>query len=413
LNEDSDEDSEQDSADDFENEEGEGFMDLSQMLAGDNDDEEEAAEEEEEEDEEFRGFDDIEDDESDDDENMDLDDQVVDLIDSIESKKRRRTGEEEGNNKKRQLKERNEAYKESEFNLNTREEDESTKKLSLADLMGTVDDESSFGTLKSGLEALAGKGKNLTRRALDAPLPKRVQDRLERTAAASAANEEITKWAPTVKMNREAQHLSFPMQDTTVRTQEGKTSSAMASKFKAETPLEQQIAEALAQAGMKDEELEEFEALKLNKLTVEEVEEKRKELRLMRELMFRHEIKNKRLKKIKSKSYRKLQRKEKDKLALQIDNMAEIDHEMDGDEKMDAAISRAEERMSLKHKNTSKWAKRALARGTQDEGTRDAIMEQLRRGEELRRRIDGDQSEDEDSDEQEEDDEVYINNQLS
>ncbi len=271
MNEDSDEDSEQDSADDFENEEGEGFMDLSQMLAGDNDDEEEAAEEEEEEDEEFRGFDDIEDDESDDDENMDLDDQVVDLIDSIESKKRRRTGEEEGNNKKRQLKERNEAYKESEFNLNTREEDESTKKLSLADLMGTVDDESSFGTLKSGLEALAGKGKNLTRRALDAPLPKRVQDRLERTAAASAANEEITKWAPTVKMNREAQHLSFPMQDTTVRTQEGKTSSAMASKCKAETPLEQQIAEALAQAGMKDEELEEFEALKLNKLTVEEV----------------------------------------------------------------------------------------------------------------------------------------------
>lgn len=415
LNEDSEEESEDESADDFENEEGEGFMDLSQMLGGDDDDEDAAEEQsdDDEEEEEFRGFDDIEDDESDDDENMELDDKVVDLIDSIDTKKRRRTDTEEGSTKKRQLKERNEAYKEGEFNLNTREEDESTKKISLADLMGTVDDESTFGTLKSGLETLAGKGKNLTRRALDAPLPKRIQDRLERTAAATAANEEITKWQPTIKMNREAEHLSFPMQDVNVRTQEGKTSAAMASKFKAETPLEQQIAEALAQAGMKDEELEEFEALKLNKLTVEEVEEKRKELRLMRELMFRHEIKNKRLKKIKSKSYRKLQRKEKDKLALQIKDMTEIDHEMDGEDKVDAAMSRAEERMSLKHKNTSKWAKRALARGTQDEGTRDAIMEQLRRGEELRRRIDGDQSEDEDSDEQVEDDEVYVNNQLS
>lgn len=375
-------------------------MDLSQMLAGD-----------QEEEEEFKGFDDIEDDESDEDQDMELDNQVIDLIDSIESKKRRRAGEEEGAIKKRQLKERNESYKESEFNLATREEDDASKKLSLNDLMGTVDDEAAFGTLKSSLEVLAGKGKNLSRRALDAPLPKRVQDRMERTAASTTVNEEISKWQPTIKMNREAEHLSFPMQDTTVTPRENRTSAAMAEKFKAETPLEQQIAQALADAGMKDQELEAFEALKLNKLTVEEVAEKRKELRMMRELMFRHEIKNKRLKKIKSKSYRKLQRKEKDKLSSQIAETAEIDHDMEGDEKMDAAMSRAEERMSLKHKNTSKWAKRALARGTQDEGTRDAIMEQLRRGEELRRRIDGDQSED--SDEAEDDDETYVNNQLN
>ncbi|RCI04193.1 hypothetical protein CU098_012555, partial [Rhizopus stolonifer] len=288
-------------------------------------------------------------------------------------------------------------------------QDDNSKKLSLSDLMGTVEDESSLGVLKTGLETLAGKGKNLTRRALDAPLAKRVQDRLERQAALTSANEEISKWQPTVKMNREAEHLVFPMQDTSVAPKESRTSAAMASKFKAETPLEQQIAEALAQAGMKDEELEEFEALKLNKLTVEEVEARRKELRMMRELMFRHEVKNKRLKKIKSKSYRKLQRKEKEKMALQIN---EIDHEMDQEDKMEAAMSRAEERMTLKHKNTSKWAKRALARGTQDEGTREAIMEQLRRGEELRRRI-GDDDESEQESDEAEDDEEYVNNQLS
>ncbi|CAO0797313.1 unnamed protein product [Mucor circinelloides] len=416
LNEDSEQD--EDSEEEFESDTGEDYVDLDQMLAGGNDDDEQTTtnvmedDEDDDDEEEFRGFDDINDsDESD--EDMDLnDDKVADLISSLDSKKRRRT-DEDGNTKKRQLKERSEAYQESEFNLATREEDDSSKKLSLADLMGTVDDEASFGTLKSGLEALAGKGKNLTRRALDAPLPKRVQDRMERQAAAKTANEEISKWQATVKMNREAEHLSFPMQDTSVTPKENRTSAAMASKFKPETSLEKQIQDALAQAGMKDEELEEFEALKLNKLTVDQMEEKRKELRMMRELMFRHEIKNKRLKKIKSKSYRKLQRKEKDKLALQIKDMAEIDHEMEDGEKMDAAMSRAEERMSLKHKNTSKWAKRALARGTQDEGTRDAIMEQLRRGEELRRRIEGDDSEDEDSDEQLEDNDAYVDSQLN
>jgi U3 small nucleolar RNA-associated protein 14 len=417
LNEDSedDEDDFDEDASDFENDHGEDIVDLSQMLGStDADNDMEPSADQEESDEELRAFDALDDDasDSDDDDDDDNDDKVVDLINSLDTKKRRRADEDATTNKKRQLKERNEAYQENEFNLSTRDEDDASKKLSLADLMDTVGDEATFGSLKSGLETLAGKGKNLSRRALSAPLPKRVQDRMERQAALVSATEEISKWQPTIKMNREAEHLYFPMQDTAASSKGGRTSAAMADKFKAETPLEQQIAQALAQAGMKDEELEAFEALKLNKLTVEEVEAKRKELRMMRELMFRHEIKNKRLKKIKSKSYRKLQRKEKEKLQLQIkDTMAELDHEMEDNEKMDAAMARAEERMSLKHKNTSKWAKRALARGTQDEGTRDAIMEQLRRGEELRRRIDGSEEE-EDSDEQESDDEKYVNNQL-
>ncbi|KAI7902717.1 small-subunit processome [Cokeromyces recurvatus] len=351
---------------------------------------------------------------------MDLDDEdnskkIADFISQMDTKKRRRTGDEEGNIKKRQLKEKSEAYKENEFNLPTHEEDDASKKLSLSDLMSTIEDDGTFGSLKTGLESLAGKGKNVTRRALSAPLAKRAQDRLERQAALEKATEEITKWEPTVQKLRAAEHLSFPMQDPTESHRATRTSAAMANKFKPETDLEKQISAALAEAGMKDEELEEFEALKLNKLSVAEIEERRKELRMMRELMFRHEIKNKRLKKIKSKSYRKLKRKEKERLGLQAKNsgLDEIDHELDDHEKMQAAISRAEERMTLKHKNTSKWARRALARGTKDEGTREAIMEQLRRGDELRRKIDGQES-DEDSDEDEaENDEEYVNAALT
>ncbi len=45
----------------------------------------------------------------------------------------------------------------------------------------------------------------------------------------------------------------------------------------------------------------------------------------------------------------------------------------------------------MKHKNTSKWARRALKRGVNvmDEGMRGAIAEQLRLGQELRQKVRG------------------------
>ena len=49
---------------------------------------------------------------------------------------------------------------------------------------------------------------------------------------------------------------------------------------------------------------------------------------------------------------------------------------------------RAQERMLLKHKNTSRWAKRAIRKGLAHlPGTKEAIAEQLRIGQELRRKI--------------------------
>lgn len=56
-----------------------------------------------------------------------------------------------------------------------------------------------------------------------------------------------------------------------------------------------------------------------------------------------------------------------------------------------AEFERARERLTLKHRNTSQWARRALKRGIQvmDEGTKEAIAEQLRLGQELRKKIEG------------------------
>lgn len=53
--------------------------------------------------------------------------------------------------------------------------------------------------------------------------------------------------------------------------------------------------------------------------------------------------------------------------------------------------ARPQERLTLKHKNSSKWARRALKRGqaAMDPGMREAIAAQLALGQQLRRKIEG------------------------
>jgi len=57
----------------------------------------------------------------------------------------------------------------------------------------------------------------------------------------------------------------------------------------------------------------------MNHLSVEEVAARRAELRKTRELMFRAEVKAKRVSKIKSKMYRRIKKKEREKLAKKLD----------------------------------------------------------------------------------------------
>jgi U3 small nucleolar RNA-associated protein 14 len=75
------------------------------------------------------------------------------------------------------------------------------------------------------------------------------------------------------------------------------------------------------------------------------------------------------------------------------EEIGEDDDTLEGLEGGDSAEQRreylrAQERMLLKHKNTSRWAKRAIRKGLAHlPGTKEAIAEQLRLGQELRRKI--------------------------
>ncbi len=70
----------------------------------------------------------------------------------------------------------------------------------------------------------------------------------------------------------------------------------------------------------------------MNNLSVEEVAERRAQLRKMRDLMFRADVKAKRVAKIKSKTYRRIRKKEKEKL------LAKVDATIGGDEDDDEAM---------------------------------------------------------------------------
>lgn len=142
----------------------------------------------------------------------------------------------------------------------------------------------------------------------------------------------------------------------------------------------------------------------MNHLSVEEVAERRAQLKKMRELMFRVELKAKRVSKIKSKTYRRIQRKEKEKMAAKLDGDAE-DEDEDAT-RLKREVERARERATLKHKNTGKWAKAMKERGELDEDQRHDINEMLERGERLRKKIRGEDSEDDSDDDDSEGEDV-------
>lgn len=175
------------------------------------------------------------------------------------------------------------------------------------------------------------------------------------------------------------------------------SAATLAGTFEPSTSLEKNIDELLRQSGMRDEkEITTFEDLAMKKISIDEVRERQIGLQKMRDLMFRQEQKAKRLAKIKSKSYRRLLKRERER---EQNKRLEDGEEESREAIMKRETARAKERMTLRHKNTGEWAKKMLGRGQHDLETRQAISEQIRRGDELQRKIMGEEEgEEEESD---------------
>ncbi|EER30479.1 conserved hypothetical protein [Candida tropicalis MYA-3404] len=225
------------------------------------------------------------------------------------------------------------------------------------------------------------------------PLPKRIQTRNDRAAAYELSKKEISKFQDTVQSNRQAEVLKFPLMN-----QQPDSFKDSAMTFRADnvptTELEKKINDVLVKSSLVDDSKEAtFEEIAVAKLSPEEMKQRTNELRLMRELMFRDEKRAKRIKKIKSKQYHKIQKRER----LRNQELVEDDEDLEGD---DHDVKRATERMNLKHKTQSKWAKSMIKSGlSKDASNRAELEEMLRQGERLREKQvgfeDGNQSDEE------------------
>ena len=284
----------------------------------------------------------------------------------------------------------------SEFGLNSR------RKLTVADMIPSVTDPG----LRKSLKLLADNDpKPISKRGgipkkLDVPLPKRQQDRLDRAAAYEQSKDILNRWVDTVKHNRRAEHLSFPLKDPNATAALGSQRLLPTSHSLPLTELESTIQNILKDSGLaaqngksEEQQLHAFEELETNKMPLEEVQARRAELRRARELLFREEVRAKRIKKIKSKSYRKVHRKERERNRQREKDAltaAGVDDSESEKERQDRR--RAEERMGARHRE-SKWAKgvKDSGRAKWDEDARGGVTEMARRAEDLKRRIEGKQ----------------------
>ncbi|KAK5040185.1 hypothetical protein LTS07_000682 [Exophiala sideris] len=316
------------------------------------------------------------------------------------------TGATTGSTRRRRQDYKNLPEKPSQFGL-------STSKISAADLMQYIKDPRQRQSLKilqnnddKGNEAYKGgiPGK------LAPPLAKRQQDRLDREAAYDETKKELEKWVDTVKQNRRAEHIAFPLVDPAAAGALTSKQLGPTSRSQPMNSLESTIQNIMVESGMlpqKQGSLEDqeqaYEELLEKRLPLEEVQARRAELRKARELMFREEIRARRVKKIKSKAYRRVHRKEREKGELEHRSELAAQGMLDSEEEREKNDRRrAEERMGARHRE-SKWAKsvKVTGRAAWDDDVRHSVTDLAKRDEELRRRIEGKTIHD--SDEPEED----------
>lgn len=269
----------------------------------------------------------------------------------------------------------------------------SSRKLTIADLLPSITDSRLKNSLKHIDSDVTQKGKSSgVPGKLDAPLAKRQQDRMDRGAAYEKSKETLNRWLETVKANRRAEHLMFPLPEPDAQATD-KMDIA-----KPQTDLESTIKDILVESGLatasgksNEDQIQEFEELQAQKLPIEEIRARRAELRKRRDLLFREEVRAKRIKKIKSKSYRRKHRKEREKMEEQERQaLIEAGVDIDEEEREKNERRRAEARMSSKHRD-SKWAKslRQTGRTAWDEEARNNAADLALKEEELRKRIEG------------------------
>ena len=278
----------------------------------------------------------------------------------------------------------------------------------LAESLLTNNESSGYGNLKRHLEMIGEEGipiidKKRTKRStkvrvVEVPLPAVHQDRIDRQVAFEQSIQQVNKWVPVVRKNRQAKNLSFPLAAPPAVSL---TTTALAAKHQPSSRFEEEFQRTLQEQTLPagatpssvtsapETGLQRLEELAMSKLDPAEVEKRYQDLAKHRSLLFFRERKQKHQSKIKSKTYRKHKNRTKAKLREKEDGLHSEDPQVRQQKRMQAELMRAKERLTLKTRRANKWAQEMLHRGGLDAATRNEIIEQLRDKERLRQEIFG------------------------
>lgn len=178
---------------------------------------------------------------------------------------------------------------------------------------------------------------------LEKPLPKYIQDKINRKVAYEETCNELGKWMPIVSQNRRAEHLQFPLSDNNEHygsDLKNVSNTSLVSHFVPSTNLEMQIDSILYNQNESNESI----TLPDNTFSHQQMKENLIHMQKMRSFLFSQEQKLKKQAKIKSKAYRRIKKQERLKLEQQL-----------GIDDSKLAFERAKERMTLRHKNIQKY----------------------------------------------------------
>ncbi len=274
--------------------------------------------------------------------------------------------------------------------------------------------------LKKSVKLMGKEEKESTKKQkLDVPLARRQQARLDRSVAYEKTNETLDRWTETVKQNRRAEHLVFPLPQTeTGLVRHDNTELQPITNQAPGNELEQTILAIMEESGLgpsakKSQTAQEDGDTEEQTISRSELQNLWNKRRQEREAKSREDARAKRIKKIKSKAYHRVHRKQRERDEMKEREIMAATGELDSEDEREAQDrQRAVERMGERHRE-SKWAKMRKGHAAWDDDVRTGIADMARRDEELRRRIEGrpsksngDDAEDESEYSDDDDDEV-------
>ncbi|KAG7188089.1 hypothetical protein KM043_015939 [Ampulex compressa] len=242
------------------------------------------------------------------------------------------------------------------------------------DLAKSLGKKGHHAELTKSLNAVRKKAKVLRK-----PLEKPAADKIKRIVGFENTQKEISKWNAIIARNRTVDKIKFPLNSPSMRLQ---PSDEFVKKFRIQSELEKELAELEPQK-------ENVETAKSNyTMTLDEIMVKRKEVARFRAQQSYKEAKAHRQRKIKSKKFHRIQGKERIKLQIkEFEQLQKIDPQVALEKLEQLDKTRAEERMSLRHKSTGQWAKSKQIRAKYNRETRQELAQQLSINRELTQKI--------------------------